>query len=213
MPCYHDNVTERAWGYGHSFNNAMNIMEHIAGEIDNFLDWSNDDVLSIVGGCIITVGVAMFLVSNPIGWATLGAIGLIAVGGALIYYANDLNNGWSNERWLSFSIDLSLSIIPAGGMTTKIGKTILTKPLSKQTVTTLISKNSKNIPYELDLMSELGISGTIYKGYNTYILFGNGERIYYNAFGFTRYERMVNFIKDRIKDIFSDILINSYSNE
>ncbi len=26
-------------------------------------------------------------------------------------------------------------------------------------------------------------------------------------------ERMVNFIKDRIKDIFSDILINSYSNE
>ena len=89
MPCYHDNVTERAWEYGHSFNNAMNIMEHIAGEIDNFLDWSNDDVLSIVGGCIITVGVAMFLVSNPIGWATLGAIGLIAVGGALIYYASD----------------------------------------------------------------------------------------------------------------------------
>ncbi len=38
MPCYHDNVTERAWEYGHSFNNAMNIMEHIAGEIDNFLD-------------------------------------------------------------------------------------------------------------------------------------------------------------------------------
>lgn len=84
---------------------------------------------------------------------------------------------------------------------------------SKIFKTTLISKNSKNIPYELDLMSELGISGTIYKGYNTYILFGNGERIYYNAFGFTRYERMVNFIKDRIKDIFSDILINSYSNE
>ncbi|MBQ6349324.1 MAG: hypothetical protein IJI42_00165 [Methanobrevibacter sp.] len=94
-------------------------------------------------------------------------------------------------------------------MTTKIGKTILTKPLSRQTVTTLISKNSKNIPYELDLMSELSISGTIYKGYNTYILFGNGETIYYNAFGFTRYERLVNFIKDRIKDI----LINSYINE
>ena len=116
----------------------------------------------------------------------------------------------SNEKWLSFSIDLGLSIIPAGGMTTKIGKIILTKPLSKQTVTTLISKNSKNIPYELDLMSELGISGTIY---NTYILFGNGETIYYNAFGFTRYERMVNLIKDRIKDIVSDILINSYLNE
>ena len=149
----------------------------------------------------------MFLVSNPVGWVTLGAIGLIAVGGALIYYANDLNNGWSNEKWLSFGIDLSLSVIPAGGMTTKIGKTILIKPLSRQTTTTLISKNSKNIPYEINLMSELGISGSINSGYNTYILFGMGESVYYNAFGFTRFERMVTFIKDMFYNIISDKLV------
>ena len=194
MPCYHDNITENACKYGEKLlNNSKKIFRNIFDEIDDFLDWSDDTVLGIVGGCVITLGVSLFLISNPIGWATLGAIGLMAVGGALLFYSNDLNKGWTTERWLGFSVDLGLSVIPAEGMTFKIGKSILKKPLSKQTVTTLINKNSNNIPYEINQMSEMGISGTINRGYNTYVVFSKTESVFNNAFGFTNEQRIINF--------------------
>ena len=65
------------------------------------------------------------------------------------------------------------------------------KPLTGEVVTTLINKNLKNIPYEIVMMDNMKVTGTIDKGYNTYVLFSQSEAIIGNALGFT--------FKDKLK--------------
>lgn len=166
--------------------------------------------MGIAGGYLITIGVTVLLASNPVGWVTLGAIGLVAVGSTLLFYSNDLNKGYTTERWLNFCVDVGLSVIPAGGMTFKIGKSILRKPLTGEVVTTLINKNSKNIPYEIELMENMKISGTIDKGYNTYVLFSQRDAIINNAIGFTWPQRADKFLLNWVKNQFFDYIINKY---
>ena len=68
MPCYHDNITDNAWKYGNNLlNHTKQFFDNIYDEINGFLDWSDNNALGIVGGCIITLGVSLFLFSNPIG--------------------------------------------------------------------------------------------------------------------------------------------------
>ncbi|WP_296866045.1 hypothetical protein [uncultured Methanobrevibacter sp.] len=68
MPCYHDNITDNAWKYGNNLlNHTKQFFDNIYDEINGFLDWSDNTALGIVGGCIITLGVSLFLFSNPIG--------------------------------------------------------------------------------------------------------------------------------------------------
>ena len=142
----------------------------------------------------------------------MGAFGLMAVGGVLLYYANDLNKGWTTERLINFCIDFGLSLIPAGGLTFKIGKSILRNPLTGKVIITLINKNSKNITYEITVMKELGIMGTINKGHDTYILFCKSESIFKNAFGFTKEDIIINFAINQIENLIADYLSYKYFN-
>ncbi len=45
---------------------------------------------------LVLLSLGFVCASNPIGWATLGAIGLVAVGSALLFYSNDLNKVYSS---------------------------------------------------------------------------------------------------------------------
>ncbi len=109
-------------------------------------------------------------------------------------------------------MDVGLSVIPAGGMTFKIGKSILRKPLTGEVVTTLINKNSKNIPYEIVMMDNMKVTGTIDKGYNTYVLFSQSEAIIGNALGFTLPKKAFNFFVNLVLNGLSDYAIDNYYN-
>ena len=154
------------------------------------------------------MGVLM-LVSNPIGWVTLGAIGIAVIGTTLLWYSNDLNKGLTAERMLNFCLDFGLAVVLLGGVTLKIGKTTLLKPLSGKVVSTMINKNSKNIPYEIQMMENMGVSGTLITGYNTYTLYSQSEAIINNLFGFTWSDRVKSLSNLFINQFFKD-LINKY---
>ena len=121
--------------------------------------------LGIVGGIAISVGVGLFLVSNPIGWAALAGACLVVGGGILTYYADDLNKGWTYSRGLNFGIDIVLSSIPVLGSETYIGKVVIS-----DTITHQISKNSINEAKDIILrnLMEYGADNIRYISYGTF---------------------------------------------
>ncbi len=210
--CYHDELTDNAWEYGNQLadDNSSSVIDYILEEIDIYLDSdSYDFFMGIAGSCLISMGVLM-LVSNPIGWVTLGAIGIAAIGTTLLWYSNDLNKGLTAERMLNFCLDFGLAVVPLGGATFQIGKTTLLKPLSGEIVTTMINKNSKNIPYEIQMMENMGVSGTLITGYNTYTLYSQSEAIINNLFGFSPIEKGLKFFANLIKDYLIDYVTDNY---
>ena len=107
--------------------------------VDTTLDSIDNEVLGIISSFAFTASIGLFLVSNPIGWATAGAIALVFFGGLLTYYADDLNKGWTTERGFNFFVDIGLSLIPSVGAESRVGKLVLVKEVNKY-----VSRNEMN---------------------------------------------------------------------
>lgn len=107
--------------------------------VDTTLDSIDNEVLGIISSFAFTASIGLFLVSNPIGWATAGAIALVFFGGLLTYYADDLNKGWTTERGFNFFVDIGLSLIPSVSAESRVGKLVLVKEVNKY-----VSRNEMN---------------------------------------------------------------------
>ena len=198
--CYSNQQTDWACDFGYALLNNTNIFETLVNyfnnvnntfyylqdiingafeSIDDYLDSSNNLILGIVGGFIITAGISLLLISNPVGWVILGSIALVSLGGLLTYYADDLNRGWTAERMSNFIFDISLSLIPGIGFEGRVGKIVLVKEVNRY-----ITKNS------MDDLGKIIISYAIEYGFSNvkYIKYGKLESIMHTVIGNTNIE-------------------------
>lgn len=102
-------------------DNSSNIINFYLWRKFGFLDDVDNTVLGIGGSLAISIGVGLFLASNPVGWSiALGAGLLIGAGIVSTYFADDLNYGWNYNRGAHFVFDIGTSMIPAGGISSVI---------------------------------------------------------------------------------------------
>ncbi|WP_304102206.1 chitobiase/beta-hexosaminidase C-terminal domain-containing protein [Methanobrevibacter ruminantium] len=119
--CYSDQQTDWACEFAQDMLNAKDdIWDFVFN--NSFMDWANNDVLGIAGSVSMSVGIAC-LPAFPVG--TVVGLSLIGFGLYSTYYANDLNNGITDQRLANFGLDVGLSLIPFVGLEGKVAKTVV----------------------------------------------------------------------------------------
>ncbi|MCQ2977840.1 MAG: hypothetical protein MJ232_07495 [archaeon] len=201
--CYSNQQTEWSWDFGQALLDAKDdIWDFVFN--NSFMDWVNNDVLGIVGGISMSVGIAC-LPAFPVGTAI--GLGLIGFGLYSTYYSDDLNKGLNLQRGANFGIDVGLSLLPfvgSGGKVIKtlassdavLGKIVLSKGVSSVS-NRIVTKSS--FAFEKYLV-ENGESELLYNGLTRVSTkFGTLESAYRTVYGNTYIEQIKSIGKDLLK--------------
>ena len=168
----------------------------MAGDVGTYLTkFGSDNALGFGSSALISLGAAVAICGGPVGWLIGGRM---IVGGLIgSYYAAGLNDGWSNDKWIKFGLNVGPALVPfvgaEGGVAGELGVSYLTSTGLKETVATVSADSEENIITQTAVGDGVVLPG----GYVTsvqYVKYGTAQSVVRTAYGATKKEATVNLL-------------------
>ena len=168
----------------------------MAGDVGTYLTkFGSDNALGFGSSALISLGAAVAICGGPVGWLIGGRM---IVGGLIgSYYAAGLNDGWSNDKWIKFGLNVGPALVPfvgaEGGVAGELGVSYLTSTGLKETVASISAGSEENIITQTAVGDGVVLPG----GYITsvqYVKYGTTQKVLRTAYGATSKAAAVNLL-------------------